>query len=237
MLVALLLALLVPILANGQAEEKLARAGTSKSFDAPNDLKVTVRVSKPQDQEADVLFLCVFRQSQFILAIQDFDDALGGLISTVRKRGEFRGDELETILISNPPKKSMAAKQLMLIGLGEKDKQTPQLMRRIGTATLREAVRIGAKRAAFAAALIDQGSPKLKVEDVGYEVLQGAMLAFDTEKRLHNEGLVSAPALEEWVYLAGPEYYYHVAPMAGASVTAAAAAVKSRSSEPYVKPK
>jgi len=235
---ALLSGVAVVLLAGGSmvvAQEKFAKPGSSKSYDAPNDLKVTVRVSMPQDQEADVLFMCVFQQSKLTLAIDVFDKQLGHLVTNLRGRGEFGGDELETILIGNPPKNSMKAKQLMLIGLGEKDKQSLKLMRRIGTVALRESVRLGAKRVAFAAALIDQESPKLKTHDVGHEVIQGAILAFDTEKRLHKEGLTWAPILQEWIYLAGPEFFPEVSPRAGEAVAAAAAVVKSRSSDPYSK--
>ena len=196
---------------------------------------------KPQDQEADVLFLCFFKHKengdQVLSTIQEFDDRLGGLIAALRKRGEFHGDELETILIGTPPKGSIKAKQLMLIGVGAEEKLSLSTMRRIGTVALREAVRLGARRAAFGAALRDQGNKKLPTGDVGYEVIQGAILAFDTEKRLQKEGLAAAPGLQEWIFLAGPEYFLEVAPRAGEAVAAATAAVKGRPGDPYTKQK
>ena len=108
-------------------------------------------------------------------------------------------------------------------------------MRRIGTVALREAARLGVKNAAFGAAIRDQGNTKIPTGDVGREVMQGALLAFDTEKRLQKEGLGAGLALEEWILLAGPQYFHEVAPEAAQSVAAAIATANARSNEPYSK--
>jgi hypothetical protein len=215
-----------------------AKLGDEKSFEGPHGLPVKVRVMVPQDQETDLLFLCFFKhkgKGDTVLAtIQKFDDRLGGLIASLRNRGEFNGDELETILI-NPPRGSIKAKKLMLIGLGEEEKLSLETMRKIGGVALREAARLGAKSAAFGAALRDQANDKYPVGEVGREVIQGAMLAFDTEKRLQKEGLGVGLSLEQWVLLAGPQYFHEVVPEAAEAVAAAVAGAKARSSEPYSK--
>ncbi len=222
------------------AQGQRAKLGDAKAFEGPHGLKVTVRVMVPQDQETDLLFLCFFKHKAkgdtVTSTIQKFDDRLGGLIGSLRNRNEFSGDELETILI-NPPAGSIKAKKLMLIGLGEEDKLSLQTMRRIGGVALREAARLGAKSVAFGAALRDQGNAKYGVGDVGGEVLHGALLAFDTEKRLQKEGRGVGLALEEWIYLAGPEYFHEVVPSASEGLAAAITAAKARPSEPYSKTK
>ena len=220
------------------AQTPLAKRGDEKSFAGPHGLKVKVLVQVPQDQEVDLLFLCFFKHKQtgdtVLSTIEKFDERLGGLIASLRNRGEFAGDELETILI-NPPPGSIKARKLMLIGLGEEDKLSLQTMRRIGTVALREAARLGVKTAAFGAAIRDQGNTKIPTGDVGREVMQGALLAFDTEKRLQKEGLGAGLALEEWILLAGPQYFHEVAPEAAASAAAAVATANARSNEPYSK--
>jgi hypothetical protein len=220
------------------AQVPLAKLGDEKSFEGPHGLKVKVRVMVPQEQEADLLFLCFFKHKEsgdtVLSTIQKFDNQLGGLIASLRNRGEFTGDELETILI-NPPAGTIKAKRLMLIGLGDEDQLSSDTMRRVGRVALREAARLGAKRTAFGAALRDQGNSHLPVGDVGRVVMQGALLAFDTEKRLQKEGLGAGIALEEWILLAGPQYFNAVVPVAGEGVAAAVAEAKARSSAPYSK--
>jgi hypothetical protein len=240
-LVALLPALIGAIASSpATAKDPPAKRGDAKSFEGPHGLKVMVRVMVPQDQETDLLFLCFFKHQKkgdtVLATIQKFDDQLGGLIASLRNRGEFSGEELETILI-NPPAGSIKARKLMLIGLGEEDKLSLKTMRRIGAVALREAARLGVKRAAFGAAIRDQGNDKLAVGDVGKQVIEGAMLAFDTEKRLHKEGLGGGLGLEEWIYLAGPEYFNEVFPSVGEGLAAASALAKSRSDRPYAKSK
>lgn len=214
----------------------LAKLGDEKSFDGPDGLKVKVRVMVPQDQETDLLFLCFFKHKErgdtVLATIQKFDERLGGLIASLRNRGQFHGDELETILI-NPPAGSIKAKKLMLLGLGEADKLSLPTMRRIGTVAMREAARLGVKSAAFGAAIRDQGNTMYPTGDVGREVLLGAILAFDTEKRLQKEGHNAGLALEEWILLAGPQYFNEVAPVAAQTVPAAVAEARARSNEPF----
>ena len=201
----------------GRRGAPLAKRGDEKSFEGPHGLKVKVLVQVPQDQEVDLLFLCFFKHKEkgdtVLSTIEKFDERLGGLIASLRNRGEFAGEELETILI-NPPPGSIKARRLMLIGLGEEDRLSLQTMRRIGTVALREAARLGVKTAAFGAAIRDQGNTKIPTGDVGREVMQGALLAYDTEKRLQKEGLGAGLALEEWILLAGPQYFHEVAPEA-----------------------
>ncbi len=228
--------------APGPAADETPRAklGDLKTFAGPNGLKVMVRVMLPQEQETELLFLCFFKhkpQGDTVLStIQKFDDRMGGLIASLRNRGEFAGEELETMLI-NPPAGSLKAKRLMLIGLGEEDKLSLKTMYKIGGVALREAARLGVKSAAFGAAIRDQGNSKYGTGDVGKEVVEGALLAFDTEKRMQKEGIGAGVALEEWIYLAGPEYFHDVHPKVSEAVTEAAAILKTRSHEPYSKSK
>jgi hypothetical protein len=57
----------------------------------------------------------------------ELDKHLGGVIASLRERGEFVGDQLETILIT-PPKDSIKAKALLLVGLGDEDALSVKLM-------------------------------------------------------------------------------------------------------------
>src|SRR5258706_8853509 len=84
----------------------------------------------------------------------ELDKRLGGVIAALRERGEFVGDQLETILIA-PPKNSIPAKALLLVGLGDENSLSLQLMEAVGRVSLREAARLGVTRVAFAPLIRD----------------------------------------------------------------------------------
>jgi hypothetical protein len=112
-------ALTGPLLWAGQA---LRADVLEKTFDAPNGLKVSVKTIAPYAQPADLQIVCAFKHKAegdtYIEAMKDLDDKLGGLLSSLRNRGEFIGELGETILL-DPPPGAIAAKQLLVIGLGE----------------------------------------------------------------------------------------------------------------------
>src|SRR5712692_10510097 len=127
----------------------------------------------------------------------ELDKRLGGVIASLRERGEFVGDQLETLLLT-PPKDSIKAKALLLVGLGDEDALSMKRMEEVGRVALREAARLGVNQVAFAPLLRDQGNSKLGTGDVETAVVRGMLLAYDTEKRLQKEGLAEKYTLEQW---------------------------------------
>jgi hypothetical protein len=219
---------------------KPAEPGTEHPVDGPDGLAIKVRVVLPQKQESDLQILCFFKHKKagdtVLLAIKDLDDLLGGLITNLRNRGEFVGEALETIVITPPPGK-ISGKKLMLIGLGDEEKLSLELMQEIGRIAIREAARMGAKRVAFGAALRDQDNAKLPVGDVAGSVLTGVILAHDTEKRLQKENFGFKELPTEWVQEAGPTYFADTIVGVDAYVKKAKEELKKRSSDPLSKPK
>jgi hypothetical protein len=134
------------------------------------------------------------------------DKRLGGVINSLRASGEFRGTQLETILI-RPKDGSIKAKSLLLIGLGSEDQMSLDLMERVGEVALRHAKETGASKVAFAPLLRDQGNNDLSVGAVETAVVKGMLLAYNTELRLQQEGLSNNYKLEEWWVEAGPAYF------------------------------
>jgi hypothetical protein len=68
----------------------------------------------------------------------ELDKRLGGVIGSLRERGEFAGDQLETLLIT-PPEGSVKAKALLLVGLGGENALSLKRMEAVGRVSLREA--------------------------------------------------------------------------------------------------
>ena len=179
-----------------------------KSLDAPNGLTIKVRMEGPYDADTPLQIVCYFKHKKSgdktLGAAVELDKKLGGVIASLRNRGEFGGDELETLLLT-PPKDSIKPKMLLLVGLGDEDSLSLERMERVGKIALREAAKLGVKRAAFAPLLRDQGNAKLGTGDVEQAVTRGMLLAYDTEKRLQKEGLGKSFTLEEWAVEAGPD--------------------------------
>src|SRR5256885_7940340 len=105
-----------------------ARAGDPAREDlvpAPNKVAVKVRMEGPYTADVPLQVVCYFKYTpqgakRMSGAPVELDKRLGGVIASLRERGEFVGAELETLLLV-PPKDSIKAKALLLVGLGDED--------------------------------------------------------------------------------------------------------------------
>jgi hypothetical protein len=212
-----------------------------KALEAPNHVQVKVRMEGPYTAGVPLQVVCYFkytleRAKRMSGAPVELDRHLGGVIASLRERGEFVGDQLETILIT-PPRDSIKAKALLLVGLGDEDALSLKLMEAVGRVSLREAARLGARRVAFAPLIRDQGNTKIGTGDVERAVVRGMLLAYDTEKRLQKEGLSKAYTLEQWHVEAGPMYFDETVEGVQKAIEQAKQAIQDRSTEPYAKTK
>src|SRR3954468_17660492 len=107
-----------------------------KSFDGPNNVKIKVRMEGPYTADVPLQVVCYFKYSaegakRMSGAPVELDKQLGGVIASLRERGEFVGDELETLCVT-PPKNSIPAKSLLLVGLGSEESLSLGVMEKIG---------------------------------------------------------------------------------------------------------
>jgi len=212
-----------------------------KALDAPHKIKIKVRMEGPYTAEVPLQVVCYFKYTpegakRMGGAPVELDKRLGGVIASLRERGEFMGDPLETLLII-PPKDSIKAKALLLVGLGDEDALSLKLMEAVGRVSLREAARLGVSRVAFAPLIRDQGNKKLATGDVETAVVRGMLLAYDTEKRLQKEGLNKEFTLETWNVEAGPDYFDDTVTGVQKAIEEVGKAIKERSTQPYTKGK
>ena len=133
------------------------------------------------------------------------DRALGGLVSELRKSGQFEGRELETLLITPPPE-LIHAQRVLLVGLGSRAKFTPEVMTRVGRVGMREALRLGVASYAHASDLKDAGidSPTALIAQ---NVLRGALTALHTEEFLEQRGMAPRATVRKITLLAGPKFF------------------------------
>ena len=118
-----------------------------KAFDAPNNVKLKVRMEGPYTADVPLQIVCYFKYTaagakRMTGAPVELDKRLGGVIAALRERGEFAGDDGETLLIV-PPAASIKAKALLLVGLGDEEALAVQVLERVGKISLREAAHLG----------------------------------------------------------------------------------------------
>src|SRR5215510_9888831 len=211
-------------------------AAPEKSVSAAWDVKVTVKMIGPVTQTTDLQIICLLKHNpagdQYIEAMQDFNDKLGGVLSSLRERGEFVGEPGETLVL-HPPAGSITPQKVLLIGVGEEGTLTVDRLRFAGTIAAREAVRLGVAHVSFAPTLRDQGSSRIDVGEGDAAVAEGFLLAYDTERRLHEQGLASGAIIREFVIEAGPQYFAGTVEKVSAAVRSAGAALAQREAKPY----
>jgi Cytosol aminopeptidase family, N-terminal domain len=211
-----------------------------KSSSAPNGVTIKVRMEGPYTADVPLQIVCYFKYmpagaKRMTGAPVELDKRLGGVIAALRQRGEFAGDELETLLIT-PPKNSIKAARLLLIGLGPEENLSAKVLERVGRAALREAARLGVQQVGFAPLIRDQGSTKLPAGDVELAVVKAMLLAYDTDRRMQKQGLAPAYALNEWIVEAGPAYFDETVEATTAAIKAAESAIAQRLSASYGTP-
>jgi len=235
------LALFAGLMFSGARPEAAAQDVKEQPLQAPHGVTIKVRMEGPYTADTPLQVVCYFKYSpagakRMSGAPVELDKRLGGVIASLRERGEFVADPLETILIT-PPKDSIKAKALLLVGLGDEDALSPKLMEAVGRVALREAARLGVSRVGFAPLIRDQGNKKLGTGDVETAVVRGMLLAYDTEKRLQKEGLSKEFTLDAWNVEAGPDYFDETVTGIQKAIEEARKAIKERSSDPLSKGK
>src|SRR5437762_6573040 len=120
-----------------------------KAFDAPNGVKIKLRMEGPYTADVPLQVVCYFKYTpegakKMTGAPVELDKRLGGVIASLREHGRFVGDQLETILII-PPKDSIKPRALLLVGLGDEEALSLNLLEAVGRVALREAARLGVR--------------------------------------------------------------------------------------------
>ena len=190
--------------------------GTSKNWGSVDGISMIGLVQGPSSANAQLQVACVFEYTEGDIfnasalpanlnGLVHLDEALKGELTNIRKSGQFLGHSLETILIV-PSAGSMSAKKLLLIGLGDRNKFTPDLMISVGEVAAREAMRLGVSNFAFASDLKDAGidSPTALVAG---NVVRGIVNASRSENYLKEHKLSTTKKLEKVYLLAGPAFF------------------------------
>lgn len=217
---ALLLTGLSPVAAIAQqtkTEVKTTPIGTSVAWGKVDGVTIEGLVQGPSAAVADLQVACVFEYTEgdifnsppalpaALNGMVHLDEALKGIITEARKSGKFKGHAYETLLIT-PPAGMLSAKRLLLIGLGDRNKFTPDVMTTVGGVAMSEALRLGVSHYAFASDLKDGGidSPTALVAE---NVVLGSFEAYRTQQWLKDKKMTNYKPLVKITLLAGPAFY------------------------------
>lgn len=195
---------------------KMAALGTSKVWGNVDGIALEGLVQGPSTSNAPLQVACVFEYTEGDIfnppalpaafnGMVHLDEALKGIITDIRKSGQFAGHAYETLLIE-PPAGSLSSKKLLLIGLGNRHTFTPDLMVGIGSVAMREALRLNATHFAFAADIKDAGidSPTALVAG---NVVKGIISAYRTQAYLSSKKMAVKKPVTKVSLLAGPAFF------------------------------
>jgi len=216
-LAAILSTATLSLTAQTTADVKTTPVGTSVIWGKVDGVAIEGMVQGPSTEVADLQVACVFEYTEgdifnsppalpaAVNGMVHLDHDLKGIITEVRKSGKFVGHAFETLLIT-PPAGSIGSKKLLLIGLGDRNKFTPELMKSIGSVALNEAIRLGVSHYAFASDLKDAGidSPTALVANY---VVAGTFEAYRTQAWLKDKKMATYKPLTKITLLAGPAFY------------------------------
>jgi hypothetical protein len=205
----------------------------------PLGLTISVKIVGPYGEPADLQIICLFKHKPggdtYQGAAKDTDAHLGGLLSSLRNRGEFAGEAGETVLFT-PPSGSIPAKQFMVIGLGDEKDLSLDTLRTVGRIGAREAVRLKAKHVAWAPVIRDEGNTAIDVGEGDCAFAEQMLAAYDTEKRLQAQGLAPEFSIESLVIEAGPSFFDSAVKQVGEGIESVTAESQKRDSIPYASP-
>src|SRR5580765_8550921 len=176
----------------------------------PLGITLSIKMDGPFQEPADLQIICLLKHKEagdtYQGAAKETDEKLGGILSSLRNRGEFAGETGETFLLT-PPTGSIPARQFMVIGLGEEKDLSLDTLRIVGRIAAREAVRLKAKHVAWAPVIRDQGNTTIDAGAGDRAFAEEMLAAYDTEKRLQAQGLAPKFSIESFVIEAGPSFF------------------------------
>ena len=202
----------------------------------PLGITLSIKMVGPFMEPADLQIICLLKHQSngdtYQGAAKETDVKLGGILSSLRNRGEFAGETGETFLFT-PLKGSIPAKRFLVIGLGAEKDLSLDTLRIVGRIAAREAVRLKAKRVAWAPVIRDEGSTTIDVGEGDRAFAEEMLAAYDTEKRLQAQGLAPKFSIESFVIEAGPSFFDGAVKQVGQGIDSVTAELQKRDATPY----
>jgi hypothetical protein len=232
-LYTVLMACAISLSALSAYSQESTAVGTAKVWGTVDGIAIEGVVQGPSAQVSELQVACVFEYTEgdifksppalpaAVNGLVHLDHDMKGLLTEIRKSGKFLGHQYETLLLT-PAKGTIGGKRLLLIGLGDRNKFTPELMTGVGAVALREALKLGVANFALASDLKDAGidSPTALVAG---NVVRGIFQAYRAQVWLQDKQLSSIKPINKVILLAGPAFFT----TAGQGIAAAITEIKN----------
>jgi leucyl aminopeptidase len=164
-------------------------------------MNVSVIRSDCTEFETPLLAVKIFEdEPELVGPVGKIDERLGGQISEVLRRGDFRGKADETLLLYAAAGE-LPAERVLLVGLGKRAALDAERLRRAAGAAVKQALRLRVRRMASLMHHAELVSDRLSPADAARAVAEGAVLGGYRflEMKSHDDDV--APAIEEFVLL------------------------------------
>jgi len=176
------------------------------SIDIPGaPIPIRILAQSPADTTTELQAICLFRSSPENTlhgSLTETNEKLKGLLQRIRAPDLFMGEPGETLLIA-PPKNSLAARRLLIIGLGDSQSFSPQRMQLAGEILYAEASRLAVAHPFFAPTILDGGVGKFTTGEVAEQVISGFLRALAIDRVLGDAKGSSGPGVMTLTFLAG----------------------------------
>jgi hypothetical protein len=208
LLVCSLLGIVFIGLSRGQSPQAPAATAQSKPAEFPisgGPVLIRVLVQSPADTQTDLQIICLFRSDPSNTlhgSLAEINEKLGGLLDKIRTPSLFRGELGETIVLA-PPSGTLAAKRLLVIGLGDSQTFAPDRMELVGSIAYRESFRLGSANPYFAPTILDGGVTKFATGEVAAEFVHGFLRAMRSHDVLLAAGAAPPKIIASLTFLAG----------------------------------
>ncbi|WP_232823567.1 M17 family peptidase N-terminal domain-containing protein [Dyella sp. C9] len=169
------------------------------------DVSIDIAARDGVTVDVDLSFACMFARELDggpHGGLLHLDNALSGLLVRLRDEGAFLGEATETLLLSQPPP-AIAARAVMVIGIGDPAQWTTAVTARAVATAVRAAMQLGATSAAFAPSLLDTGLAPEATAGVATAMAKALTRAIDAQLSVARYGLAPAPSLRRWVFDVG----------------------------------
>lgn len=169
---------------------------------------IRILVQGPGETDTDLQVICLFRSSPVNTlrgSLIEANEKLRGLLDRIRKPTLFGGEFGETLLLA-PPRGTLKARKLLILGLGDSQTFAAERMRLVGAILYREANRIGVAHPFFAPTIVDGGVTKYTTGQISEQVITGFLQALATEAVLKAGDASAGGTIVDLTYLAGPMY-------------------------------
>jgi hypothetical protein len=175
---------------------------------ADGPIPMQVLEQSPAETNTALQVICLFSSSPVNVlhgSLAEANQKLGGLLDRVRSASLFRGELGETLLLA-PPRDSLRARKLLIIGLGDSQTFSPHRMQLVGEIVYTEASRLGEAHPFFAPNILDGGVTKFTTGQISEQVISGFLRAAETDEVIKEANASAGRSITALTYLAGPRY-------------------------------